>query len=600
MESSYFISTTDSNNKSQIGVIDAFDKNTDFQIKTLKNYVANHKNAFQKMFILELKDMDDFTQFQKCLNDSGIIVTFDSVNSSTVNIAPYITLITLATIFILTLIIFYDLIKSYKQIGVEKLVGYDTFAIWISRIPKLILKEAVIFLILLIVFSLFLFHTINILVLHFLKKVLFYYLLVTVFTVVMTSLPFLYVNYVPVNAVVKNWKPIRIISYFNFFAKAIILTLLFIVSSISYSQMETIISQKRDKTKNWEKILDYVYIYELSYTDERFDSTSNENNKKWQNIYFDFNRNGGIMADFSSYSPLYEKDKKNSQFPEYCDVIVNPNYLKLFPVKDINGNRVEVSEQENDYIVLVPEQYKDRKREILDYFEYIKNGYSSESENKMKNEKIRIIWTENHQRLFSCSVDVGVKHNNTIEDPLVVVLTETNGATEDYSNVVGSRNCPFKIKVMDIKNPKQELNKVFNQYFDLKEIEFPFVTIRQSVGEQLTMANDKLRICAAFMILLLIMGMAIIIQSIITYIEQHRKVLAVKKFLGYRLQDKYFSYFVFCIVGYVLAGMIALFVEKDMIITVFAFIYLLVEFLFSMIYIHIRDRANIISITKGG
>lgn len=54
MESGLFLSTKRTGSIEQIGWIDSFSKDMNFQVKTLKSYVDSHTNAFQKSFILQL------------------------------------------------------------------------------------------------------------------------------------------------------------------------------------------------------------------------------------------------------------------------------------------------------------------------------------------------------------------------------------------------------------------------------------------------------------------------------------------------------------------------------------------------------------------
>lgn len=138
----------------------------------------------------------------------------------------------------------------------------------------------------------------------------------------------------------------------------------------------------------------------------------------------------------------------------------------MFPVIDADGNEINISETEEDYIVLVPEKYDDMEKEIRLYFEQIKNG-SSLSENQVLNQEIEVIWIRNNQKMFSCQLDVGIDDYNTIENPIIRVLTEQNGALEEYSNVLGSVDCPFKIKVKDGKDSQAEIDAVVGKYFDL-------------------------------------------------------------------------------------------------------------------------------------
>lgn len=594
MESDCFISSVPSEADCQIGVINVFDKNMDFQIRTLYDYAEHHNRAFQKTFTLELENLSDFETFQSILSADGIVVSEGNHKATgSFRIFPFVTAVLLAMVVVLMLILFYDLIKSYKQIGIEKMLGYDAFAIWSSRILPILFSEAVVFAITTVVLSAVFFNGFNILIYKFIGKMILYYVGVVIFTLFLISIPFLYVKKIPVYAAVKNQRPLKALLRFNLFVKGIIITLLLIVLSAAYTQITWISAQKSDKYDNWDKMRQYAYIYEECYTEGFFDSFSPENIEKWKAIYQEFNRAGGIMADFSSYSPLNDEERNLAEFPCYCDVTVNPNYLKMFPVFDTNGNIIEVSEQEEDYIILVPEQYKNDKQMLISYYEEICENEDVPGKN------IRIVWMQNDQKLFSCALDIGIEDCNTIKNPVVIVLTEKNGFIDDYARVAAYTGDPFKIKVEYMDDLQSEINSVLSKYFDLNKIWFPATGVYDAIGEQIAMANDMLALYSMLIFVLVIITAAIIAQGIVTYVRQYQRVLAIKKLLGYRLLDKYSGYFAGVIFCYLISVLLAFIIKNDTRMFIFAVVLFVIEFICSILYICVKDRKNIIQVTKG-
>lgn len=598
IESDKFISSLETNDVNQIGVMNIFEKDIDFQIKTLKTYVEKNSKAFQKTFILELEDMNDLPIIQKELKKYDVILTVNTEATGGLDSIPYIMVVAFLSVFVLVLIVLFDLIKSYKQIGVEKMLGYDTFAVWMVRIPKLIGWEIILFAGISFVLSLFFFYAINVLIYGFLRKLFVYYFLICLFTLGACSLPFLYVENIPVVSVIKNRKPLKSLMWFNTLIKGIISVIMLIVLFVAFKQAGTIITQKNDRFHNWEKLKDYVVIYEVCHTSDSLDITSDESIAKCEKIYSEFNQKGGILANFNFYSPLYEKEFNESKFPDYREIEVNPNYLKTFPIKDEEGKTIWISESEKDYIVLVSAKYKNREEEIRSYFEIMKNGYSGESGEKMKKQKIKIIWMEDKQKLFSCKLDVGTEDYNMVEVPLVRVITASNMVREDCSSVLATTGDPFKIKVDDVNNPEPEIDKVLSKHFDLTEITFPLVSVYKSIEDQVRMSRDLLGIMIALFIVLLVASFSIIIQNVIIFIERYRKILAVKKFMGYRLFDKYKIYFINLLACYLLPEIVLLLVKKDLKIVILGTFLFAVDFIFSIIYISIQDRKNIIQIAK--
>lgn len=595
-ESDAFISTINTLQDNQIGIINSFDKEFEFQVKTMKTGVDSKQRLFLKAFVLQLDDVNDFEKIQLELEKMGIVVSKYIEYSSDVIIAPLMIIVTIACVFVLLLLVLYDLIKSYKQIGIEKMLGYDWIGIWLSRVVQIVGMEMLTFLITGAVCSGIVFDSFNSVVLHFWGSVLLRYFAVLLLSLGMISVPFLYVEHISVSDVVKNNKPFKTLLRFNMGIKCVVTVLLLIVLSLSYTQIKMVLTQKNDKYKNWEKLQNYTCVYELRYWDETFNSVSEENLEKRKKIYIDFNRMGAILADFNFYSPLYKDEKEDAEFPDYYEVRVNPNYLKIFPVKDSEGNIVQISESEQKFVVLIPEKYKEQEEELREYFEYGINGSSNKGDLK----EIKIIWIQNNQRFFSCQLDVGIEEYNTITDPLVEVLTEENGTIGAYSVCIANTGDPFKIKIEDGVDEQAQINNVCGKYYDLNDIEFPSMNVYERVKEQIEMANELLAIYLAMVILLMIAGISIVMQNIYVYTEHNRKVLAVKRFLGYRFADKYNRYFGTVMILYLISTMAAYIFRMEQSVFIFSGILMLFEFLISGIYIKVVEQKKIIRIMKEG
>lgn len=59
----------------------------------------------------------------------------------------------------------------------------------------------------------------------------------------------------------------------------------------------------------------------------------------------------------------------------------NNNYLQEFPVFDINNEAVQISEDISDWVLLVPEKYRDKEEEIVSFFlQMRKNNMGNDQE----------------------------------------------------------------------------------------------------------------------------------------------------------------------------------------------------------------------------
>ena len=126
-----------------------------------------------------------------------------------------------------------------------------------------------------------------------------------------------------------------------------------------------------------------------------------------------FNRRGAIYCTYEA---------QNSRTPL---MFVNPNYLESFPIYDVNGDIIQISESETSIIILSPlDPVHDA--EIVESFQNRREGLSALEQAyhiqlATTDNAIRIIHIAPSQRLFTF-----MPGNEYVENAIIQVITENN------------------------------------------------------------------------------------------------------------------------------------------------------------------------------
>jgi putative ABC transport system permease protein len=241
MDTDYFLSTDETGDKNQIGRIASFD-GVHMEIHTLQGMLDSglFLDGPCTVTLPDLKNIDSLSnQFLKWLNVSLIDVTPSYDIGS---IEPNKSMLQISVLFlVIMLLVLYDVLKSYKSIAIEKMLGYSIFHIWKKRISKIILTQIVTILISITIMSLIFFKELNITYLSFLKDLAVMYGVIILIILVIASIPFIYIPNIQISAAIKNKKPIKEIIFFNTIIKIMLCLGLLVCSQIIlpvlYSQM---------------------------------------------------------------------------------------------------------------------------------------------------------------------------------------------------------------------------------------------------------------------------------------------------------------------------------------------------------------------------
>ncbi|MGM9973271.1 MAG: DUF1430 domain-containing protein [Clostridiaceae bacterium] len=617
IESDYFLSTMDTGEEKQIGQIADFTGRNNLEIRTLKNGLK--EGIFDKVFILEPRNKGDVDRLiNEVNNDSFKILKIPEQDyySESINIYYFVIAI---SFMVFMLLILYDLLNSYKKIAIEKMLGYDSFDIFSKRVIPIITIGSIVMFAVTVSLLIINFRTVNLLFWRFIFKLFGIYILMLFFTYVFVGIPFLYVHKIKISHMLKNKKPIKAIITFNSVMR-IIFTIVFLVLMINYYDKYTAqVKSFKESYGNWEFTKEYAIVPSLITTQEvEGDPFTEENRKKVKELYLYFNNQGAIYAEFDIYSPL-NKDNRADKSHSYEDFIeVNPNYLEKHEIFTEKGDRVKISDEDEEYILLVPEKYHKYEREIIEYHKFIKDENSQEdtdehSENDsttldekdkdkafIREQPIRIIWTSTGQDFFSYRLDINPENNNSIEDPVVRVITKSNGDLGDYDRVFGFMGSPVKIRILDPENPEVGILSEIYKYFDSTKYFFPIVQVYESVEDQVEDMYKEMTYIIFILVLLGLIITSIILQNIFNYFEEYKMHIAIQRFHGYKKRHKYKRYFFIVILSWGIIIPLSMIISRNKGILELIGYFMIFEGIASYFVLSIVEKKKIIKVTKGG
>lgn len=603
METNKYLSTRKSTDELQIGRIATFNKNINKEIKTLKSmlddefnfsgpcYVAFKNNINIENFINEL-EMD--------LDTKGIV----TINKLPINIEQddNYKIVVIIIYFIVMLLSLYELLNSYKKIGVKKLLGYSGKQIYIENILSLIKINLSVGAIATILMSFIFFNQLNVYVYSFILKFLIYIGIQTIVLIGICSIAYIYIFLIKIPNMLKNKKPLTTIIVLNYITKIVCLIamMFFIVQTINNA--ENIKGLFNKSYSNWEALDDFAVIPVSSIPIAVINDSDYYNNtylKIQQKMYKEFNEKGAIFANFNEFSPairsirLGEKD----YYYETDNVFVNPNYLRQYKIYDSENNEVVISEDDKDQIILVPDKYKYDEKNILEQAKFFKEQqfYSIE-----ENQKTRIIWTKSNQKVFTASVDINPDDGNEIIDPIIYVLTENNASVSDYNYLLGIMGSPFKIKADKNKNAESTIREVFAKY-GVEDYIDTITPVNEQVASSVKNVKDNIKNSIIFMSLLIGVLIVIIIQNLINYFDKYKQKLAIEKLTGYRIFDKHKNYLISVIICWNTVFSLSILIYKSSILKIgtVSIIGFISESIFSLIVLNIIEKKKIVNTIKG-
>ncbi|QWH15271.1 DUF1430 domain-containing protein (plasmid) [Bacillus mycoides] len=613
-----FLSTVHTKDTKQKGVIKDFGDNHEITIKPLQTsyehlpmagrYVVEgvddkSYDAFLKLFSKKLNQHFKPKQYIVADDFKRNLSNNEEALDSPINSLSYIQY--MVFIVLLCFLIYY-VFNEAKRIGVIKMHGVSNVRLWFIVIGRTIASMFV----LSIGISALAAAIVKNVTSGFIYTIMFdqckTYLVITILSLV----SYFYISKIKVNQMIKNRKDTKGIFVFNTLLK-VTCSIIFVLLGTSILEQYITVKEKQVNLKNWEKNKDYGVFYPLSVgNDEDQQGMDKMVSSINGDLYPILNKMGAVLIDSKDYEELeliISKDYKGIR-----SVTVNNNYLHEFPLYDIHNQRVQVLEDMENWILLVPEKYQNKEKEILRYFgewrkpaiEYEEKRMHREVPNHLRNRKIDIIWIKNNQEIFSFNPDVYKSNHNKIRDEIIEVMTENNSLFGERDLILGGgAKDPLKIKLIDrdvgltYKALEPELKRL-GLDDNLKYL----VTVDQYILKDIYDLQKTIKMLLTVTSGLIVGILFLVTQNIIVYFNKNQQKIVVHRLFGVGFFRTYKGYMLLFVLMWIVQLSICFIVKKEFdlkLLTVVAML-ILIEFTASIIALITMERRNKKMVIKGG
>lgn len=599
MESNNYLSTQNINDSEQVGKLLSFSEGISFEIKSLKSMIEDGYMLDGYTYV-SFNSNNNINEFSSKLEERlGIDKIEIQEELSGVSSESSLNIILIGALYLIVILtIIYGLIKSYKKIAIQKLMGISERDIWIKLMGGIVSNYLLSILFVIILFSIMLFKSYNILYFEFIYKIIFIYTMELLALIIIIAIPFQYIRKVKIVNMLKNKKPTKEIVAINFVVKVIFMVVFIIIINLCLNQYEKKEIAYINSFEQWDEIDQYYSIpYVVNQPDDIMMQSSYWENQK--NIYTDFSNDGGILCDFTEYSPGVREIRESETTYEYerNRVKVNPNYLEKYPVYDIDNNRIKIDESEEGFVFLIPEKYKPDENEILEIIKFQRSdGNNVYDESK----GIKFIWIKNSQKLFSMLVEVNPEEGNLVEDSIIEVVTNSNGNDFSYMCMLGISGNPYKIKVPESENPKEYIKSVLKKYGYSNYVS-EVVKVNDGILGESSNIKDVLKSLAITVGTLGTIIIMIIFQGVYNFFEQSKQKIIIRQLSGYRWIDKYKEYLLLSAFSWfiIINSLIVSNLINIQYIIIISISCIIVELLATIVAFYIINNKKIAKVIKG-
>jgi hypothetical protein len=301
----------------------------------------------------------------------------------------------------------------------------------------------------------------------------------------------------------------------------------------------------------WSDKRDYGVLYPLLSGDDAKSMANlppSPSNKMWSaltgDLYPILDKAGAIFIDATQYRVgIPPPPIRNLPVQS---IYVNLNYLARYPILGEDQRPIAVDPAETAWVVAVPAQYKSYQAQMEAWLGKLRHGgdgfegafqYAERSgypvPERFRTQKVRIIWTEPEQKVFSFDSRVNPSGGNTILDPIVEIMTPANSLRVDRLNGVGAPDGALKVFTGgDPAGTYARLLPTLQRLElddNLKQIVFaneaPLLRIDQAAAES--------RISRATAVTIALVMLALGAASAVMIVARLRRVLIVRRLHGF-------------------------------------------------------------------
>ncbi|WP_216215679.1 hypothetical protein [Amycolatopsis aidingensis] len=182
----------------------------------------------------------------------------------------------------------------------------------------------------------------------------------------------------------------------------------------------------------WEDVQDYAIFYPRLVGDDQEELETGGDAStvaEARGLYPVLEEAGALYIDSVNYQ-IGVPDDPSSLWP-VPPIRVNSNYLEQYPILDASRKRIDVADDEQAWVVAVPDKFKAQEAQIRETVQSMRTGgggitgavqaeariVGEQAPARFADQEVRIIWMASGQEVFSFDPKVNPEHGNMITDP---------------------------------------------------------------------------------------------------------------------------------------------------------------------------------------
>lgn len=560
-----FISNKDTKEPNQSGIFRNLFPNTNIiisHINATENfaidgiyYISTTDIRLIDNIVYELINNIDYVEVLSIGNEGG--ASYIAIDTS-LQLYEFIMITILILLCILTCLAQYS-ISQLKPSVILLLHGYSKvkfLKITTLKIIKLLVISAFIAYLLFVIYLIYSGYYI------FLIRLSFYFLIlcvsmVTIYTLLVNILIFLYLLRLNILAILKGKKPYYLIQVLNHSIKLVFIIFL-LINIYFFIDSYTLLNSRLEALSNWEEAENYYRT--IVYGDEIGNfALDAEVNRKMMEFYEDVstNKKGFIINAFNYYwLDIYETFNSEGIYSPAFDVniqpkihaangenvTISPNYLNVNPI--IASNNIPIQDQiiYDDYIlnILVPEKLRPYENYILiEYLHYfyfhkveVENIYNIElnypiNTTPIEDLSVHIIYVEDGQEYFTFNSRIRPKDRNMVKDPIAIIYT----GNVDTSFVAANITTSFFFYT-EAADPYADILPLIIEHDILPNIRTVDSAFDQN-GMVIAEIQQQYIRSVSFAIIMFIANLTVTYNLIANYFEKNGYKLFIKSIFGY-------------------------------------------------------------------
>jgi bacteriocin-associated integral membrane protein len=617
-----YLSTSQDHSAHQIGIIQDFAGNDSISVRPLRSsfdylpvsgyyYIEGNQDKLASFLerlaentnqYFKTNNMNITVSPQTFMNMSSPSDVYSVTSNTDIQLLYYV-LVIITVFFVL-----YYTFQETKRLGIYKLFGYSLGKMWFESIGKSVVYVFCTIMLLSILLAFFIPGSSS----RFIYDLIYQQCLLCLVIVVLTMPAYTRMARFNVIHAIKNKKGTSFVLFINLLLKVVV-TIVVISSSVNMVTNYKAVKNEESALRQWQKSNKFGVFYpvNIGYDSVDFQNGSTQFIRTTTNyLYPLLNQMGSVLVNARSYETTALELDQN--YEGHRSLSVNPNYLNEFPVHDDKGQMINISENETDWIILVPERLKGQQQEILSFFQterkqrvkFDKQTLGVDVPETVASPKIRIIWTTDGQEVFSFNTDVYPQNNNNILDPIIQVVTLKNSLLGDRDAILGGGSTdPLKVKLIDGDTQKTYMSmKSSLRQLKLDDNLHYVITVDQYIATKLYHLKAHFYTASLSLVISMFILILLLLQNVSIVFSKYQQKFIIRGIFGLSIPRKYKEFFVLFIVTWTISLLGVIYTEHAYwaLAILICFSLLALELWGSLVWLKRIWRKHITQVIKGG